>query len=90
MRKVGHIKHGSFLRNLVRKFTLISPTNLNIIHYYNIHGYTKRSIPTHNQVKRFLKKEKGLSKQIITTINASNAFEKMKEHSSLGSDMSSI
>ena len=38
--------------------------------------YCKRAIPTLNQIRRFLKKEKRLSASVLSTINMDNICEK--------------
>ena len=39
-------------------------------------NYTKKKVPTLNQIKRFLKKEKSVSKVNIDSITAENVLEK--------------
>ena len=39
-------------------------------------NYTKRSVPTLNQIKKFLKKEKGVSRNDLESITMDNALEK--------------
>ena len=46
-------------------------------------GYTKRSIPTFLQVKRYLKKEAKVQKKDLNDVNASNALAMMKKYSPL-------
>ena len=42
-------------------------------------NYTKLEIPTVNQVKRFLKKEKHVAKRQLVLLNKANYLTKMKE-----------
>ena len=43
-------------------------------------GYMKRDIPTHNLVKRYLKKEKNSNKDVLGTIDGTNALEILKKY----------
>ena len=42
-------------------------------------GYCKRDLPSLNQIKAFLKKEHGASKEILDGINENNVTEKFAE-----------
>ena len=43
-------------------------------------AYTKCAIPTHNQVKRYLIKEKNVKKQDLETISETNDLETLKKY----------
>ena len=43
-------------------------------------GYIKRKIPTHKQVKRFLKKEKNVNNDVLGKIKESDALETLKQY----------
>ena len=43
-------------------------------------AYTKRAIPTHNQVKRYLIKDKDVKEQDLETISETYALETLKKY----------
>ena len=45
----------------------------------NQKGYTKLKVPTLNQIKRYLKKEKKLSKMNLASIDNENVIDKWNE-----------
>ena len=64
------IKRGKF------KMLTTKKKNLDITKVLQSKKYTKRSIPTLKQIWRFLKKEKGVSAEALSTLTMDNVCQK--------------